>query len=225
MKAQDKVNLGWRYALLVAVLVVGGPVTHFINQYQRGYPLDINYFWSELSPQALFGRGLYNGFGGSDWQIGRSSLTPLKASQPASVEELREFALQLVNRDRKLNARLPLVADPLLSLAAQRHAEDMLARQYFDHVSPEGTTPSDRFLAVGGSDRVGVGENIMYSRERGLGLTYGKVEEVQRGWMYSNGHRANILTEDYTKFGYGIAIGPGGKIYAVQMFATAEPAL
>jgi uncharacterized protein YkwD len=221
-KAQDKANLSWRYALLIAVLVVSGPLTHFINQYRWGHPLDIHYFWSELSPQGLFGSGLYNGPGGTDWKIGKRLTNPWSATSSRSLPEVREFALQLVNRDRTLNNLSPLVEDPLLSKAAQLHAEDMLKRQYFKHVSPEGKSPRDRFVGVGGSSRMGVGENILRGTQKGLALTYGKAEEFQRGWMYSNGHRANILTAEYTRFGYGIAVGAGGQTYAVQMFSIPE---
>jgi uncharacterized protein YkwD len=100
----------------------------------------------------------------------------------------------------------------------------MLKRHYFNHITPEGNTPRERFVAVGGSSRVGIGENILKSiGEKGLGLTYGELEKAQRGWMYSNGHRANLLTAEYTRFGYGIAVGAGGQIYAVQLFAVPEP--
>jgi hypothetical protein len=71
-KALDKASLRWRYAFFITVLLVSGPLTHYINQYKRGYPLDIHYFWSELSPQGIFGAGLYNGSGGSDWKIGKA---------------------------------------------------------------------------------------------------------------------------------------------------------
>ncbi|HEY9634671.1 MAG TPA: CAP domain-containing protein [Coleofasciculaceae cyanobacterium] len=222
-KALDKASLRWRYALFITVLLVSGPITHYLGQYRRGHPLDIHYFWSKLSPQGIFGADLYNGSGGSDWKIGKPLTNAWGATGLRSLPELRVFALQLVNRDRTLNNRSPLVEDPLLTKAAQLHAEDMLKRQYFKHVSPEGKTPRDRFVAVGGSSRVGVGENILRGYERGLGLTYGKAEAFQRGWMYSNGHRANLLTHGYSRFGYGFAVGAGGQTYAVQMFAMPDP--
>ncbi len=221
-KASDTANLKWRYAFLITVLLVSGPLTHYIKQYRSGHPLDIHYFWSELSPQALFGSGLYNGSGGSDWKIGKALTTPWDATRLRSLPEIRSYALQVVNRDRTLNNLSPLVEDPILSKAAQLHAEDMLKRRYFKHVSPEGRTPRDRFVAVGGNSRVGVGENILRGKEKGVAFTYGKAEQFQRGWMYSNGHRANILTAEYTRFGYGIAVGAGGQTYAVQLFSTLE---
>lgn len=222
-EALNQANLRWRYLLFITLLLVAGPTTHFIGQFLRGHPLDIHYFWSELSPEAIFDSGLHNGPGGADWKIGKALATSWNASNFRSLPESRKFALQLVNRDRTINKLSPLVEDPLLSKAAQLHAEDMLKRRYFDHVSPEGKTPRDRFIRVGGSSRIGVGENILQSEEPAIGFTYQKLEEFQRGWMYSNGHRANLLDPAYTRFGYGIVVGPLGKTYAVQMFAVPEP--
>ncbi|WP_245587455.1 CAP domain-containing protein [Cylindrospermum stagnale] len=41
--------------------------------------------------------------------------------------------------------------------------------------------------------------------------------------MYSNGHRANLLTAKISKFGYGIVTRADGQIYAVQMFSNELP--
>lgn len=220
IRTRKKVNLWWRYLLLFAVLWVSPATIHFMNQALRGHPLDINYFWSELSPDRISKLGFYNGDGGVDWKIGEPKANIWNAEQLRSQPELQKFAIELVNRDRTLNKLKPLVADPLLSQAAQLYAEDMLNRNYFSHISPEGKNPRDRYVTAGGSPRVGVGENIAKAEIRGLGLTYGEAEKFQRGWMYSNGHRANLLTAEYKKFGYGVATGRDGRIYAVQMFTN-----
>ncbi|BAU13057.1 hypothetical protein LEP3755_35930 [Leptolyngbya sp. NIES-3755] len=159
-----------------------------------------------------------NGSGGTDWKIGKPQVTLWNASQARSQSELGSFALKLINRDRQINGLPILVEDPLLTESAQRHAEDMKARKYYDHVTPEGKTPSDRFIAVGGQG--GVGENIMLqSGNMGTTLTWGLVETFQKSWMYSDGHRANLLAPQYTRVGYGIVSDPmSGKIYAVQNF-------
>ncbi|MBE9006281.1 CAP domain-containing protein [Fortiea sp. LEGE XX443] len=218
MDTKSKVNIWWRYVILFTVLLAVRPTTLFIHQALRGYPLDVNYFWTELSPFGLLKQGLYNGNGGADWKIGKSQVTIWNAEQLRSVPELRTFALELVNRDRTINNLKTLKPDSLLSQAAQLHAQDMLEQQYFNHISLDGKTPRDRYIAVGGSRRVGVGENIIKDSVQGLGLTYGAVEDFQRGWMYSNSHRENLLTREYSKFGYGVAVGKNGQIYAVQMF-------
>ena len=163
----------------------------------------------------------HNGVGGPGWTIGQPQTPARLRLGNRPLPELQALALDLVNRDRQVNGLPPLVEDPLLSLAAQRHAEDMLRRRFYDHVNPDGQDPSDRFMAVGG--QVGAGENIM-QQVGGMPMTlsYGLVEEYQKGWMYSPGHRENLLTADYTTFGYGIVANPlGTEIYAVQMFSFA----
>lgn len=159
-----------------------------------------------------------NGKGGNDWIIGKPSISILNAHQSRSLSESRKLATELVNRDRQLNGLAPLEEDPLLSKTAQLHAEDMLARNYYDHITPEGKTPTDRFNTLGGQG--GVGENILQQTGAiGITLNYRLIEECQRGWMYSKGHRENLLTPEYTRFGYGIVTDPmTGQVYGVQNF-------
>lgn len=161
-----------------------------------------------------------NGSGGADWRIGKPEVTLWTAHNSRSLPELKAFAFKLINRDRQLNGLTPLIEEPLLSQSAQRHAEDMKARNYYAHVTPEGKTPTDRFVAVGGEG--GIGENIMLqsgSIETATILNWGLVENFQKSWMYSSGHRTNLLTPRYTRVGYGIVSDPmTGKIYAVQNF-------
>ena len=219
METDNKTGAWWKYVLLFTLLLTFRPISLFVRQAQSGHPLDVNYFWAELSPFGLF-QHCYNGNGGKDWKIGECKITALNAEQLRTLPSLRKFALSLVNRDRNINNLSSLREDKLLSQTAQLHAEDMLSRRYFNHVSPEGTTPRQRYVIIGGDRRLGVGENIAKGGTRGLGLSYSELEKWQRGWMYSNGHRANLLTPEYRKFGYGIAVGADGKSYAVQMFSN-----
>ncbi|MBF2057289.1 MAG: CAP domain-containing protein [Cyanobacterium sp. T60_A2020_053] len=115
------------------------------------------------------------------------------------------------------NGLPPLLFDPLITKTAQLHAEDMARRNYFNHNTPEGLSPSDRYINLGGVR--GVAENISFQKSSQSRLTYSIVEVFQRGLMYSDGHRKNLLDPNYTKFGYGIAVDfSRTKIYAVQNF-------
>jgi uncharacterized protein YkwD len=140
------------------------------------------------------------------------------AYQPRRIDVLRQTALDLANQDRTRYGFSSLRADPLLSKAAQRHAEDMLRRGYFSHYSPEGRTPTDRFVAVGG--RKGAAENIFMIRDSSLprtGVGLDRLSFFERGWMRSPGHRQNLLDRRYGRFGFGLAVS-GDRIYAVQLF-------
>ncbi|MBD1859970.1 CAP domain-containing protein [Leptolyngbya sp. FACHB-1624] len=205
------------------------PIRH---HYKRPYPRRPIPHWLGFLPSLVVlilisflyshkdGFHLDNGSGGADWRIGKPQATMWNASPPRKLPELRAFALKLINRDRQINGLSPLVEDPLLAQAAQLHAEDMKTRNYYNHVTPEGKTPTDRFAAIGGQG--GVGENIMFqpgSFGSDSTLNWALIEKFQKVWMYSNGHRKNLLTASYTKVGYGIVSdSSSGKMYAVQKF-------
>ena len=124
----------------------------------------------------------------------------------------------LANQDRARQGLGPLRLDPTLSAAAQRHAEDMLRRKYFAHESPEGASVRDRFLAAGGTPYVSVGENLATcSRCANAGRAL--LEQFERGWMASPGHRENLLSPGFERFGFAMATGRDGRVYAVQTFA------
>src|SRR5262249_11512177 len=92
----------------------------------------------------------------------------------------------------------PLLPDPRLDEAAQHHAEDMLVRSYYNHVSPDGTSPTSRTRKSGYTGRI-VGENIA----RGPF----SVQEVMNNWMGSTEHRRNLLLPAFTHFGAGVVVG------------------
>ncbi|WP_162907438.1 CAP domain-containing protein [Allorhizocola rhizosphaerae] len=105
--------------------------------------------------------------------------------------------LYLVNRARQAAGLRPLAWSERLALAAERHARDMLERNFYSHWAPEGLSPSDRALAAGYP--WGCGENIAWNLRT--------VGEVHQAWMASEGHRANILNPRYVVLGCGHAGG------------------
>ena len=91
--------------------------------------------------------------------------------------------------------------------------EDMFTNQYFAHVSPTGQSALTVASTVGYS-YLALGENLA------LGNFTGDAGVVS-AWMGSPGHRANILSSNYTQI--GVAVGKGtydGKStwIAVQVF-------
>lgn len=121
-----------------------------------------------------------------------------------------------VRRDAGLPA---LASSPLLDRVSQEHAEDMLARSYSGHRTPEGLGPSERARADG--YRSGIGENIVEQRF--------SVEEALEAWLGSPGHRRNILDPGCREMGLGLAVGegydaaPGGyRVIWVQSFGRGD---
>lgn len=132
------------------------------------------------------------------------------------AEKVRAEILASVNAERKRVGAPPLRSNPLLDKAAQRHAEDMLARGYFAHQSPSRTTVRERAREAGYDWRA-IGENIAEGQL--------SVDEVMRTWMNSPGHRRNILDPSFRELGVGLALGRSGSGYRIlwaQAFGTAR---
>ncbi len=120
-----------------------------------------------------------------------SSMTALAG--PGAVEQ---EIIDLVNVERSNAGLSPLAYQERLAIAARCHASDMATNGYFDHNSPDGSTPGMRV------ERAGYvwgawGENIA------TGQT--SAQEVMNVWMNSSGHRANILNPGFTEIGVGHA--------------------
>ena len=140
------------------------------------------------------------------------------AQEAADPGPLREHTLELVNAARAEAEVPPLKLAPVLTDAAQGHADDMLARDFYAHVAPGGETPSDRYRAAGGSRWSLSGENIARCTGCAPPPDVARVEAFHKGLMQSPGHRENILDTGFDRFGFGIAAGPD-ETYAVQTFA------
>jgi uncharacterized protein YkwD len=116
--------------------------------------------------------------------------------------------LALTNERRAAAGCGPLEAQPQLTAAAQAHAEDMAANNYFSHTGQDGRLPWDRAGDAGYQWR-GIGENIAKG--------YPDAEAVMSGWMSSSGHRANIENCGYQELGVGY---DAGTRMWVQLFGT-----
>ena len=130
----------------------------------------------------------------------------------ADLEQVRREVLATVNARREAVGAPPLVLDPRLNEAAQKHAEDMLARSYYDHRNPEGLQPRERVVQAGYRPFL-VAENIA----RG----HTTVEEAMDAWMLSRGHRGNLLNAAFREIGVGCAVGTnaaGATVLWVQDF-------
>lgn len=140
------------------------------------------------------------------------------AMGPAAISEAaaitNETIISLANDARVQNGLSELTPNALLSKAAQNKANDMLAKQYFSHNTPDGATPWSFIKAVGYSYTT-AGEN--------LAIDFTEAENIQSAWMNSPGHRANILNKNFQEIGIGISKGTFDNhqtTIVVQMFGT-----
>ncbi|MEA2156379.1 MAG: hypothetical protein QOE11_2519 [Solirubrobacteraceae bacterium] len=119
--------------------------------------------------------------------LGAQARTPcaaeLSAPTAAAAAQVSDAIFCLTNQIRASYGLAPFRRDARLDTAARLHSEDMAARNYFAHVTPEGLSPGDRASAQGYVP--GVGENIASG--------YATASAVIIGWMGSTGHCQNIL--------------------------------
>lgn len=141
--------------------------------------------------------------------IGVGALSQPGTAQASGMEQNQaRKVINTVNAERKKGGCAALKEDARLRTAAQRHARDMINRNYFAHENPDGKTPIDRAKAAGYTG--GVGENIARGHKG--------PKEVTRAWMNSTGHRQNILDCRYRHTGVGVARAGNGTPYWVQVF-------
>ena len=112
-----------------------------------------------------------------------------------------EFAVvtELVNRHRETVGCSALDWDDEIAAVADAHSRDMAARDYYDHVDPDGQGLQHRLI------RGGVGWNGVAGENLAIGTIDGKT--VFSLWMDSPPHRANIENCLYTHHGIGLEDG------------------
>lgn len=122
--------------------------------------------------------------------------------------------IDLTNESRVAEHELPLLKNDKLTKAAQLKGEDMVAKEYFAHNSPDGVTPWHWFKEAG--------YTFLYAGEN-LAINFTDSSDVEKAWLNSPKHRANIMNAEFREI--GIATVPGTyenvpTIYIVQMFGT-----
>ncbi|WP_432001139.1 CAP domain-containing protein [Streptomyces sioyaensis] len=118
--------------------------------------------------------------------------------------------VQLVNAQRAQHGCGPLTVDRHIQTAAQKHSDDMAARNYYEHNTPEGVDPGTR-MTNAGFRWSSWAENIFKSPK--------DPATAMDGWMKSPGHRDNILNCSYKSTGVGVNLSANGPWWT-QDFAT-----
>jgi hypothetical protein len=92
-----------------------------------------------------------------------------------------------------------------LTRAAQGHADDMVARHFFEHVTPGGSTLGDRVRATGyidGRRDWQLGEAIAWAQQ-----PLDTAASLVRAWLASPAHRAILLDRLFREVGIGVTAG------------------
>jgi len=120
------------------------------------------------------------------------------SSTPAYAAYSSGTLVTLTNSERAKAGLGALSVNSALTSAATAKANDMLAKGYFAHTSPDGRTPWD-FITAAGYDYVYAGEN--------LAIGYSSASELMSAWMNSQTHRDNILNPNFREIGIAVVSG------------------
>lgn len=144
-----------------------------------------------------------------------TALAPAMAGA-ASIPATERQVVERSNAFRQSQGQPPVAPEPKLTAAARAFAAYMAETDRYGHEA-DGREPSQRAQAQG-YDFCLVAENIaMFYSSAGID-TEALAEKFVQGWIDSPGHRRNLLSAGAVDIGVGIAQGPAGRYYAVQMF-------
>jgi hypothetical protein len=133
--------------------------------------------------------------------VNRSRANPAAEASRWGIDLNQDLEPGEISNDPKQ----PLAPHQSLVDAARVHADDMLAREFFDHVNPDGIGPSDRAKAAGYP--VGAGENIAWFGTPGFLDRNAEVTRRHEALFLSPPHRTNMMNAGYRELGNGIRFG------------------
>ena len=122
--------------------------------------------------------------------------------------------IRLTNEKRTAVGLNPLTENATLSQAAQAKGVDMLNKDYWAHVSPDGVQPWAFFSNAGYKYRY-AGEN--------LARDFSNPSSAVDAWMASPTHKDNLLSGKYKEIGIAVVEGDLGGVdttIVVQFFGT-----
>ena len=158
---------------------------------------------------AIVGAGTTTVTAGSYDGSKRDSIAVTVVAPP--VEQWKKDVLTLVNRERSKYGLAALTWGSTCEAGAQIRAQESMS--LYDHKRPDGSSwdsvckPTNGGLA---------GENLA------AGNTAVSPETVVQTWMNSDSHRANILSDKFTKLAVGFVFDPNSqyKTYWSQFFSS-----
>lgn len=158
---------------------------------------------------AIAGTGTTTITAGTTDGLKRDTLTVNVIEPP--VEQWKKEVLKLVNDERAKYNLEPLEWGATCEAAAQIRAKESM--EVYAHQRPDGTSWDTVCPPVSGGS---AGENLA------AGNTAVSPETVVQTWMNSTSHRANILSDKFTKLAVGFVFDPASqyKTYWSQFFSN-----
>jgi len=147
------------------------------------------------------------------------SISVISVNFPENIffADITKTALvNMLNQTRGNSGLTALIENSKLDKAARMKAEDMVQKQYFSHISPQGLTPWYWFLQSG--------YNYKYAGEN-LAIGFYDSSEAFNAWFNSPSHRENMLNKNYKEVGTAVLQGYGenNAFVVVQLFGSLKP--
>lgn len=130
-----------------------------------------------------------------------------QAAAASKLPPSRIRLMQDLNQARAQNGLPPLIEDARLDNSAQTKADDMVARNYYDHPDPDGKQ-GYTYAEAAVPSCIYVEENLVEATSASNAFTQ---------WMGSAPHKADILNSQVSITGFGIA-AHGAYFYIVEHF-------
>ena len=201
---------------IIKVIIIVGIVVLAFHLYQNRASIQERYFekasFNQMTEKVL--------------SILSSSASKLGIGE-RNVTIIEQTIISEVNRERNLNSLHSLREDKSLSRLARGHSQDMINRDFYSHINPDGEDPTDRAIRQG----ISVYHGMYYGIAENIAAIYlgndadcASYDETELGkclvtkWMNSAGHRSNILNSGYSIIGVGVACDIS-KCDATQNFA------
>ncbi|MFJ7910871.1 sigma-70 family RNA polymerase sigma factor [Kitasatospora sp. NPDC096204] len=140
--------------------------------------------------------------------------TATRTASTAPLPNPERQLVDLLNAERVKAGCAPLRIDPRLHGAAQKHADDMATRGFFDHVNPDGVRTEARITAAGYRWSQW-GENL----DRGPTTP----AAVFARWMDGGIHQSNMLDCGFKDVGVGFATNSAGTPFWAQDLGAPMP--
>ena len=118
-------------------------------------------------------------------------------TQSAAVES--GVLMALINEERSARNLPVLFTHPSLLTASSQKATDMIERDYFAHVDPDGSYIWPKIISAGYTPYKILGEN--------LAIDFSTAEGMIKAWIDSPSHRDNLLHPDYIDQGLTAVYG------------------
>lgn len=135
-------------------------------------------------------------------------------SVPQEILDLETQTFDLVNLERTDRDIAALTMNEEIRTLARDYSERMADEGFFAHVDPQGDDVGDR-LDDADINYSLAGENLAMGNDPDDPAAF-----IVEAWMASDGHRANILREQFTLSGIGIAYDEDENVYYfTQVFA------